>query len=69
MKNIEQYLTSVFGNNLKSTFNMRRKDNPGYATAAVDMLFVSPNIRIVNSECSDVDISDHLPVIATLEVK
>jgi endonuclease/exonuclease/phosphatase family metal-dependent hydrolase len=68
MKNIEQYLTSVFGNNLKSTFNMRRKENPGYATAAVDMLFVSPNIKILNKQCPEVDVSDHLPVVASLEI-
>jgi endonuclease/exonuclease/phosphatase family metal-dependent hydrolase len=68
IKNIEQYLTSVFGTALKSTFNMRHKDNPGYATAAVDMLFVSPNIKILNKECPDVDISDHFPVVASLEI-
>jgi endonuclease/exonuclease/phosphatase family metal-dependent hydrolase len=68
IKDIEQHLTSVFGNDLKSTFNMRRKDNPGYATAAVDMLFVSPDIKIIDRQCLDVDISDHLPVVATLEV-
>jgi endonuclease/exonuclease/phosphatase family metal-dependent hydrolase len=68
IKDIGQHLTSVFGNNLKSTFNMRRKDNPGYATAAVDMLFVSPSIKIIDRQCPDVDISDHLPVLATLEV-
>lgn len=68
IKDIEQYLKSVFGDSLKSTFNMSRKDNPGYATAAVDMLFVSPNIKVIDKECPDVDISDHLPVVATLEV-
>jgi endonuclease/exonuclease/phosphatase family metal-dependent hydrolase len=68
IKDIEQHLTSVFGNDLKSTFNMRRKDNPGYATAAVDMLFVSPSIKIIDRQCPDVDISDHLPVVVTLEV-
>jgi endonuclease/exonuclease/phosphatase family metal-dependent hydrolase len=47
---------------------MHRKDNPGYATAAVDMLFVSPGIKIIDRQCPDVDISDHLPVVATLEV-
>jgi endonuclease/exonuclease/phosphatase family metal-dependent hydrolase len=68
IKDIGQHLTSVFGNDLESTFNMRRKDNPGYATAAVDMLFVSPDIKILERACPNVDISDHLPVVATLEV-
>jgi endonuclease/exonuclease/phosphatase family metal-dependent hydrolase len=69
IKDIEKHVTSVFDNSLKSTFNMRRKDNPGYATAAVDMLFVSPNIQILDKKCPDVDISDHLPVLANLEIR
>lgn len=68
IKDIGQHLTSVFGESLKSTFNMRRKDNPGYATAAVDMLFVNPHIKILEKQCPDVDISDHLPLVATLEI-
>ncbi len=66
MQDIEQHLTSVFGDELTTTFNMRRKDNPGYATAAVDLLFVSPNIEILSKKCPDVDISDHLPVMAEI---
>jgi endonuclease/exonuclease/phosphatase family metal-dependent hydrolase len=68
VKNIEQYLTSVFGNELKSTFNMIHKDNPGYATASVDMILVSPNIQVLERECVAINISDHLPLRATLEI-
>ena len=68
MREIEPQLKSVFGQELKSTFNMRRKDNPGYATAAVDLMFVSPNIEIIDKFCPDVDVSDHLPIIAELEI-
>ncbi len=68
MKEVEKYLKSVFGNDLKTTFNMRRKDNPGYATAAVDMMFVSNDIKILNKKCLDVDLSDHLPLVATFEI-
>lgn len=69
IKIIEQHLKSVFGTNLISTFNMRQKDkNTGYKTAAVDMLFVSPEIRVVEKSCPDVDVSDHLPLLATLEI-
>lgn len=68
MLDIEQHLKSVFGNELTTTFNMRRKDNPGYATAAVDLLFVSPKIEIISKKCPDVDISDHFPVIAKLQL-
>lgn len=65
---VGEKLHSVFGQELKTTFNMRRKDNPGYATAAVDMMFVSPTIKVVAHDCPDVDISDHLPLTATLEI-
>ena len=66
---IDQHLKSVFGKDeLPTTFNMRRKKNPGYATAVVDMIFVSPAIQVVEKSCPNVDVSDHLPLITTLEV-
>jgi len=68
IKNIEKYLSSVFGNKLVTTFNMKRKDDPGYGTAAVDMIFTSPNIKVILAECPKVDISDHLPLVAILEI-
>jgi endonuclease/exonuclease/phosphatase family metal-dependent hydrolase len=68
MQALEGPLKSVFGKELVSTFNMRRKDNPGYATAAVDLMYVSPNIQVVDKACPDVDISDHRPIMATLEI-
>jgi endonuclease/exonuclease/phosphatase family metal-dependent hydrolase len=68
IKDIENHLTSVFGTELKSTFNMKRKTNPGYATARVDMIFVSPSIRVLEKQCHEVDVSDHLPLSATLEI-
>jgi endonuclease/exonuclease/phosphatase family metal-dependent hydrolase len=51
-----------------STFNMRRKDSPGYATAAVDVLYVSPEIKVLAKAVPDVDISDHLPLVAELDI-
>jgi endonuclease/exonuclease/phosphatase family metal-dependent hydrolase len=68
LDDLDQRLASVFGRDLKSTFNMRRKDKPGYAGAAVDHMWVSPNIRILGKDCPDVDISDHLPLVAELEI-
>ncbi|MBP6913447.1 MAG: endonuclease/exonuclease/phosphatase family protein [Candidatus Levybacteria bacterium] len=65
---IEENLTSVFRNELVSTFNMKYKDNGGYATAAVDMVFVSSNISVLSKNCPQVDVSDHLPLVATLEL-
>ncbi len=65
---IGRHLTDAFGGRLTSTFNMRRKDQPGYATAAVDVLYVSPNFKVVSAECPDVDVSDHLPLVVELEL-
>jgi len=65
---IEAQISSVFGTALKSTFNMKHKTNPGYATARVDMIFVSPNIKVLEKQCHDADVSDHLPLTASLEI-
>jgi endonuclease/exonuclease/phosphatase family metal-dependent hydrolase len=68
IQRIEEHLTSVYGTELKTTFNMRRKDNPGYASAAVDMFFVSNDIRVLSHDCPDVDISDHLPLVMSIDL-
>lgn len=65
---IETELVNIFGRELVSTFNMRRKDNPGYAMAAVDTIFVSRNVTVLEKQCLDVDISDHLPITAVIEL-
>ncbi|HLL61402.1 MAG TPA: endonuclease/exonuclease/phosphatase family protein [Candidatus Nitrosocosmicus sp.] len=66
--NIEKHLKNIFKDELVSTFNMKRKTNPGYATAVVDMIFVSPHIKVVDHYCPQVDISDHLPLVCTLDI-
>ncbi len=68
IKNIEVYLKNVFKNGLETTFNMKYKTDPGYATAVVDMVFVSPDIQVVEYYCPQVDISDHLPLIAVFDI-
>ena len=71
IKNIEKYLTNVFKDELKSSFNLSRKNLekfPGYATAVVDMLFVSSDIKLLTHSCPQVDVSDHLPLICEFEV-
>lgn len=67
-RNIENHLKSVFGTTLKSTFNMEHKDKPGYATAAVDMIFVSPKIKVIEKSLIKVDVSDHYPLAAVIEI-
>jgi len=70
IQQIEVELTNVFKDQLKTTFNMRRKDNPGYATSVVDMLFVSPNdIEVIACTCPEVDISDHLPLVMEVTLR
>lgn len=61
-------LSSVFGGELKTTFNMKRKSLPGYATAAVDMILVSKDIVVKEKACPQVDVSDHLPLVVSIKV-
>ena len=69
MRAIEQRYTNVFGDELSTSFNMRRKDNPGYASAVVDMIYISDDLKLVDKSCPDVDVSDHLPLITTIKVQ
>jgi endonuclease/exonuclease/phosphatase family metal-dependent hydrolase len=69
---IDEQLISVFKNERRTSFNLRRKDldkYPGYATAVVDLMYVSADIKILSSSCPDVDVSDHLPLVAELEIQ
>lgn len=63
----ELNLKSVFGTSLVSTFNMAHKTLPGYATAAVDMIFVSPEFEIIDKYMPLDDVSDHRPLVAVLD--
>lgn len=67
---LNKHLQNVFKGELTTSFNIKQKDLkkfPGFAVAVVDMMFVSPNIRVLSHECPQVDVSDHLPLLATLE--
>ncbi len=64
--NIEKYMNNVFKGELTTSFNMRHKTNPGYATAVVDMFFATTDISIISKSCPDDDVSDHKPLIVTL---
>lgn len=61
-------LNSVFGISLVSTFNMKHKTNPVYAAAAVDMIFASKNLNVVDKYMPPDDVSDHRPLVAILEI-
>ncbi len=64
---IEQHLTNIFKNRLKTTFNMKRKNSPKFADAVIDMIFVSKEIKVIDSCCPQVDISDHMPLVITFD--
>lgn len=71
IEKIKNILDSVFEDELVTSFNLARKDLdkfPGYATAVVDMMFVSKGIEIISHKCPDVDVSDHLPLVVELAV-
>lgn len=65
---IASVMRSVFGDTLDTTFNLNIKTDPGFAHAAVDHLFVSHDISVQSTLCPDVEVSDHRPLIVTLEV-
>lgn len=66
INNIENYLTNIFKDERKSSFNMKQKTDPGYGEAVVDFIFTSNNFRILSKSMPNVDISDHLPLVANL---
>lgn len=68
IQNIEKQLRNVFKGELKTSFNMQQKTNPGYAEAVVDHLLVSSDIKVLNHACPQVNISDHLPLVAVLKI-
>lgn len=68
IRNIEAHLTNVFAGEMESSFNMRHKTNPGYATAVVDMFFATSDIQIVAKSIPDDDVSDHKPLLVSVEI-
>lgn len=71
IKNIEQHLHNVFGDSLETSFNLKHKDLeafPGYATAVVDMIFASDDIKITDFYSPKADVSDHVPLVIEFEL-
>jgi len=66
---IEEHLVNVFKNDHRSTsFNMKNKTNLGFATAVVDMVFVSPSLHVLEHRQCEENVSDHLALTATLDI-
>lgn len=53
---------------VKTSFNMKRKTQLGYATAAVDLGWASPELRLESVTMPAVDVSDHLPLVVELSL-
>jgi endonuclease/exonuclease/phosphatase family metal-dependent hydrolase len=71
IQQIEAHLVNVFKDELTTSFNLKHKDldkYPGYASAVVDMFFVSPDVKVVAKSCPQADVSDHLPLICELSL-
>lgn len=71
IKNIERHLENVFKDEIQTSFNLAHKDlqkYPGYATAVVDMFFISKDMKLISKRVSSDDVSDHVPLICELEI-
>lgn len=65
---IEAHLKNVFQGELTTSFNLRHKEDPGFATAVVDMMFVSPDVTVKNHYASSANVSDHLALVGEFEI-
>ncbi len=69
---IEGSLTNVFKGTLKTSFNMTQKKGhqfeAGFAQAVVDMMFVTPDVRLVKKTVYSDDVSDHLAMSIEVEI-
>ncbi len=68
---IEEKLVNVFKDALVTSFNLKHKDlvkDPGFATSVVDMMFLSPDVKILSKSVPQADVSDHLPLICEIEI-
>jgi endonuclease/exonuclease/phosphatase family metal-dependent hydrolase len=64
VQRLEKKLINVFKNKIKTSFNIKRKKEKGdWENSIVDMVFVSKEIKIIDSYQPQVDISDHLPLV------
>ncbi len=65
---VEEHLVNIFKGERMTSFDMRNKTDPGYATAVVDMIFVSPSIRVLEKSIPQNNVSDHQPMVVVLDI-
>lgn len=68
IKMIENDLTNIFKGKISTTFNLKRKD-PEFIPMIVDYIFASKNLKIIDSYCPQVDISDHFPLVCVFDIQ
>ena len=68
IQNIEGILVNIFKGERISSFNMKHKSNPGFASAIVDFIFSSPNLKVVEHYTSSCDVSDHQSQVVVFEL-
>lgn len=69
MTGFEKDLKNVFKGELTSSFNMRHKPvDSGFASTVVDMIYVSPEIKVANHYSTDEDVTDHIPLVCEIEI-
>lgn len=67
IQRIARNLQNVCVGKAHTTINHRRKP-PEFAPYVIDCMFVSSDIQILTSAILDVDVSDHLPLLCTLDI-
>lgn len=68
VNSVEQHLVNIFKGQRQSSFNMRQKTSPGYASAIVDFVFASPQIKVLEHYSSDADVSDHQSQVVVFDL-
>lgn len=68
IKLIDQQLTNIFHGERTSSFNMKQKTKPGYATGIVDFIFTSTDIKVIDHYTAPHDVSDHQSQVVVLDL-
>ncbi|MBL8029924.1 MAG: endonuclease/exonuclease/phosphatase family protein [Candidatus Doudnabacteria bacterium] len=66
---LEERLVNVFRDERVTSFNMNYKDKATtYACAVVDLVFISPDLKLLLKNHSQKEVSDHTPQVVEIEI-
>lgn len=68
IRKMEKKMTNIFKGEFKSSFNLEIKKGGNFGNTFVDMIFVTPDINVLSHQMPQIQISDHLPLIAEVEI-